>query len=175
MPFRCAPFGSMSPPRHRTVVERHFRSHWREGRARPLAMNPESADAQLAHRCILCSRHHPFGDLLHLFAGICELTFQKIGLNLHYFLKIIRMSQLSCVGDGCFHILFGQRQSAFFEASIGGDGIDATDLLAASKNISKDFSAWSMAFSAALRSSVDTCSFDSVMALPPGSSCFDIL
>src|SRR5688572_5270041 len=58
--------------------------------------------------------------------------------------------------------------SACLDISVPGLGTDAMDLPAASKNIPKAFSAWSMVFSASSRNSAGTSNFGSIM--PPPSS-----
>src|SRR3954470_4697233 len=72
------------------------------------------------------------------------------------------------------------KDSACFEISVPGLGIEAIDLAAASKNMPNACSAWSMVFSARSRNSDGTSSFGSVMvALPlwrdvsifPGAVC----
>src|SRR4030088_1268318 len=60
--------------------------------------------------------------------------------------------------------------SACLDISVWGLGTDAIDLPAASKNIPKAFSAWSMVFSAISRNSAGTSSFGSIM---PSSSDLD--
>jgi hypothetical protein len=58
--------------------------------------------------------------------------------------------------------------SACLDISVPGLGTDAMDLPAASKNIPKAFSAWSMVFSASSRNSAGTSNFGSIMPPPSG-------
>src|SRR5438270_4193799 len=55
------------------------------------------------------------------------------------------------------------KASACFDTSAPAPGTDDIDLVAASKNIPKAFSAWSIVFSARSRSSAGTSSFGSIM------------
>src|SRR6187455_911694 len=54
--------------------------------------------------------------------------------------------------------------SACLDISVPGLGTDAMDLPAASKNIPKAFSAWSMVFSASSRNSAGTSNFGSIIS-----------
>jgi hypothetical protein len=62
----------------------------------------------LALRGILRSRHHPAGDLPHMFSGIGKLTSQEFRLNLDGLLKVSGMNELSRMLEGGLHVLLGE-------------------------------------------------------------------
>jgi hypothetical protein len=61
-------------------------------------------------RRTLRSRHHPAGDLPHMFSGIRKLTSQEFRLNLDGLLKIGGMNQLSRMLECGPHVLLGEGQ-----------------------------------------------------------------
>src|ERR1700712_5540136 len=62
--------------------------------------------SKLAFGCILCRRHHPSGDLSHMFSGIGELTLQEFRLNAHGLLEVGGMKKTPGMFEPSLHILF---------------------------------------------------------------------